>query len=111
MRSRSSLLTPIANVLEVQKRRTLAVISSVAGDRGQPSNYLYGSAKAALSAFLEGLRTRFFNAGVDVVTIKLGFVATPMTAWLRLPKSIRPRPFPHMPLRKRGGVGDGTSCS
>jgi short-subunit dehydrogenase len=80
-----ALLTPIANALEAQKVGALAVISSVAGDRGRPSNYLYGSAKAALSAFLEGLRARLFKAGVHVVTIKPGFVATPMTAGLPLP--------------------------
>lgn len=80
-----ALLTPIANTLEAQKRGTLAVISSVAGDRGRPSNYLYGSAKAALSAFCEGLNARLFKAGVHVLTIKPGFVATPMTAGLPLP--------------------------
>ncbi|PZR43064.1 SDR family oxidoreductase [Paraburkholderia fungorum] len=80
-----ALLTPIANILETQKRGALAVISSVAGDRGRPSNYLYGSAKAALSAFCEGLNARLFKAGVHVVTVKPGFVATPMTAGLPLP--------------------------
>jgi decaprenylphospho-beta-D-erythro-pentofuranosid-2-ulose 2-reductase len=80
-----ALLTPLANTLEAQRHGALAVISSVAGDRGRPSNYLYGSAKAALSAFLEGLRARLFKAGVSVLTIKPGFVATPMTAGLPLP--------------------------
>jgi decaprenylphospho-beta-D-erythro-pentofuranosid-2-ulose 2-reductase len=80
-----ALLTPIANTLEAQRRGALAVISSVAGDRGRPSNYLYGSAKAALSAFCEGLNARLFKAGVHVLTIKPGFVATPMTAGLPLP--------------------------
>jgi short-subunit dehydrogenase len=80
-----ALLTPIANRLEAQRHGTLAVISSVAGDRGRPSNYLYGSAKAALQAFLEGLRARLFKVGVHVVDIKPGFVATPMTAGLPLP--------------------------
>ncbi|CAG9213144.1 oxidoreductase, short-chain dehydrogenase/reductase family [Paraburkholderia sabiae] len=80
-----ALLTPIANTLEAQKRGTLAVISSVAADRGRPSNYLYGSAKAALSAFCEGLNARLFKAGAHVLTIKPGFVATPMTAGLPLP--------------------------
>jgi len=80
-----ALLTPLANTLAAQKRGALAVISSVAGDRGRPSNYLYGSAKAALSAFLEGLRARLYKSGVHVLTIKPGFVATPMTAGLPLP--------------------------
>jgi decaprenylphospho-beta-D-erythro-pentofuranosid-2-ulose 2-reductase len=80
-----ALLTPLANLLEAQKHGTLAVISSVAGDRGRPSNYLYGSAKAALSAFLEGLRARLYKTGVHVLTVKPGFVATPMTAGLSMP--------------------------
>jgi short-subunit dehydrogenase len=80
-----ALLTPISNRLEAQRHGTLAVISSVAGDRGRPSNYLYGSAKAALQAFLEGLRARLFKVGVHVVDVKPGFVATPMTAGLPLP--------------------------
>jgi short-subunit dehydrogenase len=80
-----ALLTPIANRLEAQRHGSLAVISSVAGDRGRPSNYLYGSAKAALQAFLEGLRARLFKVGVHVVDVKPGFVATPMTAGLPLP--------------------------
>lgn len=79
------LLTPIANLIEAQRHGTIAVISSVAGDRGRPSNYLYGSAKAALTAFCEGLNARLFKAGAHVVTIKPGFVATPMTAGLPLP--------------------------
>lgn len=80
-----ALLTRFANVLETQRGGTLAVISSVAGERGRPSNYLYGSAKAALTTFCEGLRVRLKRAGAQVVTIKPGFVATPMTAGLPLP--------------------------
>lgn len=80
-----ALLTLLANALEAQKRGALAVISSVAGDRGRPSNYLYGSAKAALTTFCEGLNARLFKAGVHVLTIKPGFVATPMTEGLPLP--------------------------
>lgn len=80
-----ALLTPIAGLLETQKSGTLAVISSVAGDRGRPSNYLYGSAKAALTTFCEGLNARLFKSGAHVLTIKPGFVATPMTAGLPLP--------------------------
>jgi len=56
------------------------VISSVAGDRGRQSNYIYGTAKGALSLFLQGLRNRLHPANVCVVTIKPGFVDTPMTA-------------------------------
>ena len=78
-----SLLTHIANIFESQKHGTIAVISSVAGDRGRPSNYVYGTAKAAVSTFLQGLRGRLFAAGVNVITIKPGFVDTPMTASFR----------------------------
>jgi decaprenylphospho-beta-D-erythro-pentofuranosid-2-ulose 2-reductase len=81
-----ALLTLLANRLESQGSGTIAVISSVAGDRGRPSNYLYGSAKAAVSAFCEGMRARLFKSGVHVVTIKPGFVDTPMTQGLALPK-------------------------
>ena len=75
-----SLLTLLANRFELRKSGTLAVISSVAGDRGRQSNYVYGAAKAALSAFLGGLRQRLAKSNVDVLTIKPGFVDTPMTA-------------------------------
>lgn len=75
-----SLLTPIANRLEKQRYGCIAVISSVAGDRGRQSNYVYGAAKGALSLFLQGLRNRLQSANVCVLTIKPGFVDTPMTA-------------------------------
>src|SRR5450830_1749214 len=79
------LLTILANQFEIQRCGTFAVISSVAGDRGRPSNYLYGTAKAAVSTFCEGLRGRMFKVGVHVITIKPGFVDTPMTQGLPLP--------------------------
>ncbi|MGO1072243.1 SDR family oxidoreductase [Lysobacter sp. CA199] len=72
-----ALATAIAPRLK--RGATLAVISSVAGDRGRASNYLYGSAKAAVSTFLSGLRQRHNADGVNVLTIKPGFVDTPMT--------------------------------
>ncbi len=75
-----SLLTPLANHFEQQQRGAIAVISSVAGDRGRQSNYVYGAAKAGVSAFLQGLRNRLAKSGVAVITIKPGFVDTPMTA-------------------------------
>lgn len=74
-----SLATLIANRFESQGRGTLAVIASVAGDRGRQSNYVYGSAKAMVSTFLSGLGQRLAKFGVAVVTIKPGFVDTPMT--------------------------------
>lgn len=75
-----SLLTPLAERMAAQGGGTIAVISSVAGDRGRASNYVYGSAKAAVTAFTQGLRQRLAKAGVHVVTVKPGFVDTPMTA-------------------------------
>lgn len=86
------LLTLLANRFEVQRCGTLAVISSVAGDRGRPSNYLYGTAKAAVSTFCEGLRARMFKVGVHVITIKPGFVDTPMTQGLSLPAALLATP-------------------
>ncbi|WP_280563770.1 SDR family oxidoreductase [Chromohalobacter sp. 48-RD10] len=77
-----SLLTLLANRLEQQQHGVIAVISSVAGDRGRQSNYVYGAAKGMVTLFLQGLRNRLAKANVDVVTIKPGFVDTPMTAEL-----------------------------
>jgi decaprenylphospho-beta-D-erythro-pentofuranosid-2-ulose 2-reductase len=74
-----ALMTVAAPRFEAQRHGALAVISSVAGDRGRQSNYLYGSAKAAVTAFASGLRQRLAKVGVAVVTIKPGFVDTPMT--------------------------------
>jgi short-subunit dehydrogenase len=76
------LLTHLANRFAAQGRGTIAVISSVAGDRGRQSNYVYGAAKGGLSVFLQGLRNRLHRDGVRVLTIKPGFVDTPMTAAL-----------------------------
>lgn len=72
----------LANTLEAQGRGSLAVISSVAGERGRQSNYVYGSAKAMVTTFTQGLRNRLRSKGVHVCTIKPGFVATAMTAGL-----------------------------
>jgi decaprenylphospho-beta-D-erythro-pentofuranosid-2-ulose 2-reductase len=87
-----ALLTNLANRFEKQHFGTIAVITSVAGDRGRPSNYLYGSAKAAVSVFCEGLRVRMFKVGVHVLDIKPGFVDTPMTKGLDLPKVLLSTP-------------------
>jgi decaprenylphospho-beta-D-erythro-pentofuranosid-2-ulose 2-reductase len=75
-----ALCTYLANRFETQQHGVIAVISSVAGDRGRQSNYVYGAAKAAVTAFTSGLRQRLYPHGVSVVTIKPGFVDTPMTA-------------------------------
>lgn len=82
----------LAGRLEQQGRGVLAVIGSVAGDRGRASNYLYGAAKAAIDTYASGLRARLFKHGVHVLTIKPGFVATSMTAKLDLPKLLTVSP-------------------
>jgi len=78
-----SCLTHLANRLEAQRHGTLVVLSSVAGDRGRASNYLYGTAKAAVTIFCQGLGPRLAKSGVRVLTVKPGFVDTPMTAHLK----------------------------
>ena len=101
-----ALLVPIANRMAEAGTGTLAVITSVAGDRGRQSNYAYGAAKAATSAFLSGLRQRLFKHGVAVVDIRPGFVDTPMTAHLRKgPLWASPD---KIAKRIVGGVGRGT---
>jgi short-subunit dehydrogenase len=81
--SATAILTLFAADLERRRTGCLAAITSVAGDRGRRSNYVYGSAKGALSLFLQGLRSRLHPAGVRVITIKPGPVQTPMTDQLR----------------------------
>jgi decaprenylphospho-beta-D-erythro-pentofuranosid-2-ulose 2-reductase len=78
-----SLVTWLANYFEAERRGAIAVVSSVAGDRGRRSNYVYGASKGGLNLFLDGVRNRIDRAGVQVLTIKPGFVATPMTAHLK----------------------------
>jgi len=85
--SPAALLEIAAAYFEQRRSGWIAAISSVAGDRGRQSNYLYGAAKAGLSAYLQGLRNRLQPAGVHVLSIKPGFVATRMTAGKVNPKS------------------------
>jgi short-subunit dehydrogenase len=77
--SATAILTLFAADLERRRTGCLAAITSVAGDRGRRSNYVYGSAKGALALFLQGLRSRLHSTGVRVITIKPGPVQTPMT--------------------------------
>jgi short-subunit dehydrogenase len=78
-----SLCAAFGAVLSAQRGGSLVVVSSVAGDRGRASNYVYGAAKAAVSAYLQGLRNRLHRDGVHVLTVKPGIVESPMTAHLK----------------------------
>ncbi|MEX1197972.1 MAG: SDR family oxidoreductase [Pseudohongiellaceae bacterium] len=77
------LLCHLVPVLRLQGNGTLAVITSVAGDRGRGSNYIYGSAKALVSTYLQGLRAELHPDGIHVMDIRPGFVDTPMTSQFR----------------------------
>ena len=87
-----SILNLIANDFEKRKTGWIIGISSVAGDRGRQSNYLYGSAKAGFTTFLSGLRARLSKYNVHVLTVKPGFVATAMTKDLELPPFLTAQP-------------------
>jgi decaprenylphospho-beta-D-erythro-pentofuranosid-2-ulose 2-reductase len=86
------MMDALAAQMEARGSGTLIGISSVAGDRGRASNYIYGSAKAGFTAFLSGLRNRLAKKGVHVITVKPGFVNTRMTAGLKLPKRLTAEP-------------------
>lgn len=86
------LLGEFASRMAARGHGTIVGVTSVAGDRGRGSNYVYGSAKAGFTAFLSGLRNRYFRNGVHVVTVKPGFVRTSMTEGLPLPKLITAEP-------------------
>ena len=87
-----SILNIISNDMEQNKNGFIVGVSSVAGDRGRKANYIYGSSKAAFSAYLSGLRNRLHESGVKVLTVKPGFVATKMTAKLDLPTKLTAQP-------------------
>jgi len=87
-----SILNIVAADYIVSKKGTIVGISSVAGERGRQSNYMYGSAKAGFTAYLSGLRNRLFKEGVHVVTVLPGFVNTRMTEELNLPKILTANP-------------------
>ncbi len=87
-----SLINIVANDFEKRKSGFIVGISSVAGDRGRKSNYIYGSAKAALTTYLSGLRNRLHEANIQVLTVKPGFVATKMTEGMDLPEKLTAQP-------------------
>lgn len=88
----ASILNVIATDFEKRGSGTIIGISSVAGDRGRKSNYFYGSAKAAFTSYLSGLRHRMAGKGVKVITVKPGFVNTRMTEGMDLPPSLTASP-------------------
>jgi short-subunit dehydrogenase len=87
-----SILNIVAEDYVVRGTGTIVGISSVAGERGRQSNYIYGSAKAGFTAFLSGLRNRLFHKGVHVVSVQPGFVYTRMTEHLTLPPLLTAQP-------------------
>lgn len=88
----SSILAVLANRFEQRGSGTIVGISSVAGDRGRATNYIYGSAKAGFTAYLSGLRNRLAGKGVHVLTVLPGFVATRMTEGMDLPAKLTAQP-------------------
>jgi hypothetical protein len=88
----ASILSHLANAFAARRSGTIIGISSVAGDRGRATNYIYGSAKAGFTAFLSGLRNRMARLGVHVVTVSPGFIATRMTAGMDLPAKLTASP-------------------
>lgn len=87
-----SILNTAAAWYQSQQKGCIAGISSVAGERGRQSKLVYGSSKAALTAYLDGLRNKMFASGVHVVTVKPGFVYTKMTESLKLPPALTATP-------------------
>ena len=87
-----SILNVVSNDFEIRKSGIIIGISSVAGDRGRGSNYIYGSSKSAFTSYLSGLRNRLNESGVSVITVKPGFINTKMTSHLNLPKILTSSP-------------------
>lgn len=88
----ASILAILANRFEERGTGTIIGISSVAGDRGRATNYVYGSAKAGFTTLLSGLRNRLAKRGVHVLTVLPGFVATQMTEEMDLPAKLTAEP-------------------
>ena len=88
-----SLLNIVANDFEKRGSGFIIGISSVAGDRGRKSNYIYGSSKAAFSSYLSGLRNRLSQNNINVLTVKPGFVDTKMTRGMDLPPRLTAKPY------------------
>jgi decaprenylphospho-beta-D-erythro-pentofuranosid-2-ulose 2-reductase len=87
-----SILNIIANDMEARREGVIIGISSVAGERGRQSNYIYGSAKAGFTAYLSGLRNRLCKSNVHVMTVKPGFVKTRMIENIKTPDALTALP-------------------
>jgi short-subunit dehydrogenase len=87
-----SILNLVAGYYATQKHGAIIGISSVAGERGRQSNYIYGSSKAGFTTYLSGLRNRLYHSNVHVLTVLPGFVYTKMTEHLTLPKLLTATP-------------------
>jgi decaprenylphospho-beta-D-erythro-pentofuranosid-2-ulose 2-reductase len=88
----ASILAELANRFAARGSGTLVGVSSVAGERGRATNYVYGASKAGFTAFLSGLRNRLAKKGVHVLTVLPGFVATQMTEGMDLPAKLTAQP-------------------
>ncbi len=106
----ASILAILANRFEERGKGIIIGISSVAGERGRATNYVYGSAKAGFTAFLSGLRNRLATRGIHVVTVLPGFVATQMTEGMNLPAKLTAEPsevadsIAHAVMRKKNVI-------
>ncbi len=87
-----SILNIVATDFEKRKAGCIIGVSSVAGERGRKSNYLYGSAKAGFTAYLSGLRNRLFSSNVNVITVLPGFLKTKMISGVETPKILTASP-------------------
>lgn len=87
-----SILNIAANDMAAKGKGTIIGISSVAGERGRQSNFIYGSAKAGFTAYLAGLRNYLFHKGVHVLSVKPGFVRTKMTEGMPLNPKLTAQP-------------------
>jgi decaprenylphospho-beta-D-erythro-pentofuranosid-2-ulose 2-reductase len=99
-----SVLTPVAEQLRAQGHGILVVLSSVAGERARRSNYVYGSSKAALDAFAQGLSDRLVGSGVRVLIVRPGFVHTKMTA------GMKPAPLATTPEAVADAIVEGVAA-
>lgn len=98
-----------ANHLEKVQKGTLAIISSVAGDRGRKSNYIYGSAKGLINRYAQGLQHRFAASAVNIVLIKPGPTDTPMTAAMK-EQGLRLASVEDVAQTIVTGISKGKSC-